>query len=363
MRVIVFGVLHRPESLFVNRNAQLLLNPPGVRDPHEEAIGPTEVSSLSDGDFQLDYSRVEGRTPIEVNDQGTSTQPANPSRSPLLELANRTRSASMSYPQRSNTSTALAALFRSRSKDSIPPNLPEAEVTPTGSEGPRGRRMSFMRFLDRRAGVSAPSRLSPSSDRSRGAAAEPLSPILDHPPPFQPSSPATPSRNRIGQTTNHAQHVHYEHSPMHHPTPHPTHGSYPNYTAGGRDWRWKKGGDVVRVSHLGEQETVFIHPGDDDRVWVGPMLYVSHSVASVSLKVTEIPCSSVAAQLYPTHDPEILSQSTEPDPTDPQAFENAILYAQTTSRWASFGWADLRAVAPWLEERITKRIEGEGLGI
>jgi len=140
------------------------------------------------------------------------------------------------------------------------------------------------------------------------------------------------------QRTNHTQDGHHEHNPLRYPTPHPTHASYPNHTPGGRDWRWQKGGDVVRLSLIGEQETVFVHPSDDDRVWVGPML--------------------IAAQLYPNY---VQAQNVS-DVTDSQSFENDILYTQT-SRWASFGWADLWAIAPWLEERITKRIEGEGLGI
>lgn len=32
-------------------------------------------------------------------------------------------------------------------------------------------------------------------------------------------------------------------------------------------------------------------------------------------------------------------------------------------QYASFTWADLWAIAPWMEERITKKIQGPGLGI
>jgi hypothetical protein len=31
-------------------------------------------------------------------------------------------------------------------------------------------------------------------------------------------------------------------------------------------------------------------------------------------------------------------------------------------QYASFTWSDLWAIAPWMEERITKKIEGPGLG-
>ena len=33
------------------------------------------------------------------------------------------------------------------------------------------------------------------------------------------------------------------------------------------------------------------------------------------------------------------------------------------NKYISIGWADLDAIAPWLEKRITKRIDGPGLGL
>lgn len=36
--------------------------------------------------------------------------------------------------------------------------------------------------------------------------------------------------------------------------------------------------------------------------------------------------------------------------------------APVRQQYASFSWCDLWAIAPWLEERITKRIDGAGLG-
>lgn len=75
--------------------------------------------------------------------------------------------------------------------------------------------------------------------------------------------------------------------------------------------------------------------------------------------------SRVVAQLYPTHGPAPNSPTVEHEPADPEAFERSILLGQGQSmgRWASFGWADLWEIAPWLQERITKRVDGVGLGI
>jgi len=32
------------------------------------------------------------------------------------------------------------------------------------------------------------------------------------------------------------------------------------------------------------------------------------------------------------------------------------------NQYASFSWPDLAAIAPWMEEKITKKINGPGLG-
>ena len=40
-----------------------------------------------------------------------------------------------------------------------------------------------------------------------------------------------------------------------------------------------------------------------------------------------------------------------------------LVVGQGRSHYASFTWADLDAIAPWMEDRIVRRIDGQGLGI
>ncbi|KAF8341481.1 uncharacterized protein EI90DRAFT_2989265 [Cantharellus anzutake] len=347
VRVVVLGVLHRPTSCLVNRNARLLLHPPGVSDPHKEAGSLSETSSLTD----QDHSSARAEPSIRVNSPGTSIQTESPC---LPESASRVRSVSVSHSSRSNASAALAALFRSRSRDSASPSPQDAASLGSELTGSSRDRKLLMRFLGRKARSSSRARSpsesldvvasmqsSPSTEQSPDMPSHPLPPAAVPSNSEQPTSLMSSSNCESPELCR-THGVCHEHSTMRHPTPHREHGAYPNYTPGGRDWRWQRGGHGVRLTSLGEQETVFIEPNDDDRVWIGPVL--------------------IAAQLYPSHEAELSHRGTVPEASDLQAFENAILHSQGR-RWASFGWTDLWAVAPWLAERITKRIEGVGLGI
>lgn len=73
----------------------------------------------------------------------------------------------------------------------------------------------------------------------------------------------------------------------------------------------------------------------------------------------------IVAQLYPTYGPSPDGPTAALEPLEPEAFERSFLQGQSQppGRWASFNWADLWAIAPWLQDRITKQVEGMGLGI
>lgn len=73
----------------------------------------------------------------------------------------------------------------------------------------------------------------------------------------------------------------------------------------------------------------------------------------------------LVAQLYPTYGPASDNSALPHEPSNPQEFERSFLqgHAQIAGRWASFNWADLWAIAPWLKESIPKQIDGMGLGI
>ncbi|CDO73759.1 hypothetical protein BN946_scf185015.g87 [Trametes cinnabarina] len=104
---------------------------------------------------------------------------------------------------------------------------------------------------------------------------------------------------------------------MTHPLPSKSHTRYPFYTPSGEDKRW-----------LGTQELE-----EGGRQWVGPML--------------------VTAQL-------IGPQTKEPVVDGPPLQDLDLLVGAGRSRYASLTWADLSAIAPWLE--LTQKITGPGLG-
>lgn len=89
------------------------------------------------------------------------------------------------------------------------------------------------------------------------------------------------------------------------PCPSQHHHLYPFYTPGGGDTRWDDLEDIR----------------DQNVRWVGSMMVVT----------------------------QIISPNAHEDPIH-------------SRHWASFTWADLWAIAPWLEDIISKRIDGPGLG-
>ncbi|KAG9218836.1 hypothetical protein CCMSSC00406_0001050 [Pleurotus cornucopiae] len=104
-----------------------------------------------------------------------------------------------------------------------------------------------------------------------------------------------------------------------HPRPNPSHANYPFYTPGGGDKRWLGSGEV-------EEEGL---------QWVGGMMIV--------------------AQLLGPHTHDVSSDW-------PPLQDLDLAVGPGRSNYASFTWSDLAVVAPWMEERITNKISGAGLG-
>lgn len=106
---------------------------------------------------------------------------------------------------------------------------------------------------------------------------------------------------------------------LRYPTPVLLHRNYPMYTPGGFDRRWANGFELER----------------SDVKWVGNMMLV--------------------AQLVGSHTMEPWSRS-------PQLQDSDLVVGPGRNQYASLCWEDLNAIAPWLDERITKKLEGVGLG-
>ncbi|KAG6910957.1 hypothetical protein DXG01_006011 [Tephrocybe rancida] len=109
-----------------------------------------------------------------------------------------------------------------------------------------------------------------------------------------------------------------------HPLPAPSHANYPYYTPGGGDKRW-----------LGEGEVE-----EEGLRWVGGLFSHGRIIAQLIGPRTQEP----SGEWLPLQDLD-------------------LVIGPGRSQYASFTWADLWAIAPWMEERITKKIQGPGLGI
>ncbi|EIM85716.1 uncharacterized protein STEHIDRAFT_169568 [Stereum hirsutum FP-91666 SS1] len=109
----------------------------------------------------------------------------------------------------------------------------------------------------------------------------------------------------------------YEH--LSYPLPSQSHANYPLYTPGGQDKRWLGAGSLE----------------EGGRQWVGGLMLIA----------------------------QITGPHTNKPWTDGPIFQDLdLVVGQGRSQYASFTWDDLVAIAPWMEEHITKKVDGPGLG-
>ncbi|KAF7352578.1 hypothetical protein MVEN_01223100 [Mycena venus] len=106
-----------------------------------------------------------------------------------------------------------------------------------------------------------------------------------------------------------------EYSPLKYPLPAQSHVDYPLYTPGGADKRWI--------------------PEEAGLEWVGGLMLVS----------------------------QILGQGVNDASLEEGSLDRDFLVGPGRKQYVSFTWDDLWAIAPWLEEKITKQIDGPGLGL
>ncbi|TFY71988.1 hypothetical protein EVG20_g1027 [Dentipellis fragilis] len=104
-----------------------------------------------------------------------------------------------------------------------------------------------------------------------------------------------------------------------HPLPSPSHTEYPYYTPGGQDKRWL-GNEALEEGGL---------------TWAGGLM--------ITAQITGPQTAVHWAESPPLQDLD-------------------LVVGFGRSQYSSFTWADLEAIAPWMEERITKKIDGQGLG-
>lgn len=104
-----------------------------------------------------------------------------------------------------------------------------------------------------------------------------------------------------------------------HPMPSPSHANYPLHTPSGEDKRWIGSGTLEEGGQL----------------WVGPLM--------LTAQITGLQTNTHWAD-------------------GPQFQDLDLVLGSGRSQYSSFTWADLAAVAPWMDERLTKKIDGPGLG-
>ncbi|ETW84135.1 hypothetical protein HETIRDRAFT_311797 [Heterobasidion irregulare TC 32-1] len=110
-----------------------------------------------------------------------------------------------------------------------------------------------------------------------------------------------------------------QHERLTHPMPSPSHANYPLHTPSGEDKRWIGSGALEEGGQL----------------WVGPLMLTA----------------------------QITGPQTNTHWADGPQFQDLdLVLGSGRSQYSSFTWADLAAVAPWMDERITKKIDGPGLG-
>ncbi|KAJ7490340.1 hypothetical protein B0H11DRAFT_1020430 [Mycena galericulata] len=109
-------------------------------------------------------------------------------------------------------------------------------------------------------------------------------------------------------------------SRLRYPLPAQPHANYPFYTAGGADKRW--------IISEGLEEAGL--------QWVGGLMIVAQILAQG--------INNMSPDRVPLQDHD-------------------LVVGPGRHQYISLTWEDLRAIAPWLEEKITRQIDGPGLGI
>ncbi|KAI0268124.1 hypothetical protein BC834DRAFT_867974 [Gloeopeniophorella convolvens] len=124
----------------------------------------------------------------------------------------------------------------------------------------------------------------------------------------------------IASVSSEGRHVaSYAYERLTRPIPAPSHAAYPFFTPGGGDKRW-----------LGSGATE-----EDGRKWVGGLMLTAQITGP---------------------------QTNAPWGDGPFLQDLDLVVGFGRNQYASFTWADLDCIAPWMKDIITKRIDGFGLG-
>jgi hypothetical protein len=124
------------------------------------------------------------------------------------------------------------------------------------------------------------------------------------------------------------------------PEPSLSHVDYPFHTPGGRDRRWVSSGALE----------------EDGLQWVGGLLSVFSIFINFSHGYTQsVGASRLTAQLIGPYTHKNFVEGPVLQDVD-------LVVGLGRTQYSSFTWMDFMAIAPWMEEAVTKIIFGPGLG-
>ncbi|KAL5633992.1 hypothetical protein ACGC1H_005990 [Rhizoctonia solani] len=300
VRIVMLGILRKPPYYAINTHARELIHPPGVERPDE---------SVSASPQNATTSREPQTSPPSPLPQGVFISPSDsPTRSsgaPRRSTLTTSRTRSPSGERRTGIGLRLSRTLTHESASSAL----TGESSSSRSGGIMSRIRRWTSGSDTRAertsspertiAISSPIVSSPASP-SQGPrwTASPITPNTSMPLSSTPHLVAPVSSDPVNMLPR-----------LRYPEPSDNYAQYPNYTPGDDDNRWR------------------IHNGleEDGLIWVGPMM--------------------ITAQLIPHN---VRRSSTPITPEE--------VYSE--GRHVSFRWDDLIAIAPWMEERLTRRDDG-----
>ncbi|QRW20866.1 sucrase/ferredoxin-like domain-containing protein [Rhizoctonia solani] len=314
VRIVMLGMLRKPPYFAFNNHARELIHPPGVERPDEI---PSPRNTTTAGRPQIPH-------PPQLPQQAQQAQ-----QQPLPQGAsvssNVSTMRSSGAPRRSTFTTPSTRSPSRERRASIGLRLSRTLTHESTSSARSGESSS-----SRTGGIM--SRIRRWTSGSDGRAEQNLSPrtsvcvswpLGDHfiPDPSDHSrvtaptthNASTPLDSTLNQATSMSSRAPVNSLPrLQHPEPSENYSQYPNYTPGEDDTRW-------RIQNGLEEGGL---------LWVGPIM--------------------ITAQLVPHNVKHISTPLTAEE-----------VYSE--GRHVSFRWDDLIAIAPWMEERLTRRDDGSDL--
>ncbi|KAH7338151.1 hypothetical protein B0J17DRAFT_661003 [Rhizoctonia solani] len=300
VRIVMLGILRKPPYYATNTYARELIHPPGAERPDESAPPSSPRNTNASREPQITQPAPTLPPGVFVS---PSDSPARSSGVPGRFTLTASRTRSPSRERRTGIGLRLSRTLSNESTSSARTGEPSSKM----SSGIMSRLRRWTSGPDNHAErTSSPER---SLSISSPITSSPVSPAAG------PSWATTPNTSIPLSSTPHPVAPVAWRGPanilprLQYPEPSDNYTQYPNYTPGEDDNRWR--------IQAGQEE--------GGLVWVGPIV--------------------ITAQLIPHN----VRHSSAPITAEE-------VYSE--GRHVSFRWDDLIVIAPWMEERLTRRDDG-----